>query len=129
MVPKERKYTKTHQWICEDDDGLYPVGLTAYAAEQLGEATYVELPELDADVKKGDELGVVESADSAIEVLTPVAGRVAEVNDELEGEPEQVTQSPYERGWLFKLQDVDPLDFSRLMGAKAYENYVAGLDN
>ena len=129
MVPKECKYTKSHQWIREDDDGLYLVGLTAYAAAQLGEVTYVDLPEIDDDVKKGDELGGVESAESAIEVLSPVAGRVAEVNDELEGEPELVTQSPYERGWLFRLQDVDPLDFARLMGAKAYENYIAGLDN
>lgn len=128
MFPNECKYTKTHEWIREDGDGFYAVGITAYATEQIGEVTYIDLPEVGTDVKKGDEVGAVESVKAAGEVYSPVTGRVVEVNDELEGKPELVNESPYELGWFFKLQDVDPMEFNRLMGAKAYEKYVSELD-
>ena len=128
MFPNECKYTKTHEWIREDGDGFYAVGITAYATEQIGEVTYIDLPEVGTDVKKGDEVGAVESVKAASEVYSPVTGRVVEVNDELEGKPELVNESPYELGWFYKLQDVDPMEFNRLMGAKAYEKYVSELD-
>ena len=128
MFPNEFKYTKTHEWIREDGDGFYAVGITAHATEQLGEVTYIDLPEVGTDVKKGDEVGTVESVKAASEIYSPVTGRVVEINDELEGKPELVNGSPYELGWFYKLQDVDPLEFNRLMGAKAYEKYVTELD-
>jgi glycine cleavage system H protein len=127
MYPKELRYSKEHEWI-RDEGGAYAVGITDYAAAELGDITYVELPELGADLKRGDVAGTVESVKAASDVYAPVSGRVSEINDELEGAPELVNQSPYDDGWFFRMTDVDPLELRKLMDADAYETYIAGLD-
>ena len=124
MYPNDIKYTKEHEWI-RDEGGVFVVGITEYAANQLGDVTYIELPEIGQDVKKGAAIATVESVKAASDIYSPVRGRVAEVNDDLLGKPELVNQSPYDQGWFFKLDDVDSGDLRPLMDANKYQAFVA----
>lgn len=123
MYPEDLKYTQEHEWV-RDEDGVCTVGITAYAAEQLGDVTYVELPEIGVKFTKGAEISTVESVKAASDLYAPVGGEVAEVNSALEDRPEMVNESPYGEGWFFKLKDVDPSELGSFMNAAAYAQYV-----
>lgn len=124
MFPEDCKYTKDHEWVRESD-GVWTVGITAYAAEQLGDVTYVELPEVGAEFKQGDTVSAVESVKAASDVYAPAGGRIAAVNEALENQPELVNQSPHDDGWFFKLDGVNSAELETLMDAEAYEKFVA----
>jgi glycine cleavage system H protein len=126
--PEDLRYTKDHEWV-RLDRGVYTVGITSHATEQLGDVTYVELPEVGAEFGVGDEAGTVESVKAASDVYAPVGGQVTEVNGELEDAPERVNESPFEAGWFFKLNAGDLADFDALMDAGAYETFVQELDH
>jgi glycine cleavage system H protein len=126
MNPQHLKYTENHEWI-RDDGGVYVVGITEYAAEQLGDVTYVELPEVGEEFEQDDEAATVESIKAASEVYTPVGGRVVDVNERLNEHPEIVNKSPYQEGWIFKLEDVLVAEFDDLMNAKQYDVFVKSL--
>ncbi len=126
MNPKHLKYTENHEWI-SDDGGVYTVGITAHAAEQLGDITYVELPEVGEEFGQDDEAATVESVKAASEVYAPVGGTISAVNERLEQEPEVVNKSPYGDGWFFKLEGVDVAEFDALMTADAYEKFLKEL--
>jgi glycine cleavage system H protein len=128
MYPAELKYTKDHEWIRKDGDE-YIVGITAFAAEQLGDVTYVELPSVGKAVKSGGETASVESVKAASDVYAPVAGTVSAVNDALDATPELVNESPYEQGWFFKLKDVDAAAVDALMNAAQYETLTKEQDH
>jgi glycine cleavage system H protein len=120
MTPNDRKYSKTHEWIkMEGDIGV--VGITAHAQDELGDVTFVELPEAGAAVEQGRECAEIESVKAASDIFSPVSGIVAEVNSALEDEPGIVNESPYGEGWLFKLKNVDPSQLSQLLDAAGYE--------
>jgi len=123
MNPDELKYTEQHEWIGEDH-GVYAVGITAYAAEQLGDVTYVELPDVGAEIEQDAEVATIESVKAASEIYAPVSGRVAAVNTELEEEPALVNESPYDRGWLLKLDGVDPSEMDSLMDSAGYGRFL-----
>ena len=123
MNPKHLKYSEDHEWI-RDDGGVYVVGITEYAAEQLGDITYVELPEVGEEFSQGDEAGTVESVKAASDVYAPVGGRVVAVNKKLGESPEIVNKNPYDDGWFFKLEDVDVTEFDALMSAEAYDRFL-----
>ena len=123
MYPDNVRYTEEHEWV-RDDSGYYTVGISAYAAEKLGDITYVELPDVGAEFKQGAEAGAIESVKAASEVYSPLEGTVVEVNQELEERPELVNESPYGEGWLFKLKDVNAEEINSLMDASAYEKFV-----
>ena len=123
-VPKELSYTKTHEWIGNDGDGTITVGITDHAQASLGDLVFVELPEAGKKVGAGDAVAVVESVKAASDSYAPVAGEVAEVNEQLEDAPELVNEDPFGEGWLFKMQvdDADALD--ALLDADTYEGIV-----
>ena len=123
MFPDNLKYTEDHEWV-RVEGGACVVGITAFAAEQLGDVTYVELPEVGTEFKKGDEAATVESVKAASDVYAPVSGHVIETNAELEARPELVNESPYDKGWFFKLDDFDPAELRVLMNAAAYAKFV-----
>lgn len=123
MIPQHLKYTEDHEWIRDDGD-VFTVGITDFAAEQLGDITYVELPEVDLEVAQHEEIATVESVKAASDVFSPVGGRVVEVNTALEDKPEIVNGSPYQDGWFFKLADVDTAELDQLMTAEQYEAYL-----
>ena len=123
MYPDTVRYTDEHEWV-RDDSGYYTVGISAYAAEKMGDITYVELPDVGAEFKQGAEVCAIESVKAASDVYSPLQGTVAEVNDALEEQPELVNESPYGEGWLFKLKDVNAEEMNSLMDASAYEKFV-----
>ena len=122
-VPRELRYTKTHEWIKLDGDTV-TVGITDFAQEQLSDLTYVELPEVDDEVSALDEIGVVESVKAASDVYAPVSGTVVEVNREVQETPEIVNSDPFGAGWLFKIRASDPDDVDALLDADQYEELV-----
>ncbi len=121
-----RYFTQDHEWI-EVDGDAGTVGITDYAQGQLGDITFVELPEAGATVKKGDAPCVVDSVKAASDVYAPVSGTVTESNGTLEGEPELVNTDPENGGWLFRLTLSDPSELDGLMDKVAYDAYVASL--
>lgn len=123
QYPNNCKYTKEHEWI-RADGATYVVGITSFAAEQLGDVTYVDLPKPGKEVKQGDSTAAAESVKAASDIYAPAGGRVSAVNDALADAPETVNQSPFDDGWFFKLENVNAADLGSLMDAAAYEKYV-----
>jgi glycine cleavage system H protein len=121
-----RYFSEDHEWI-EVDGDTGTVGITDYAQGQLGDITFVELPEAGSAVKKGDAPCVVDSVKAASDVYAPVSGTVTESNNALEGEPELANSDPEAVGWLFRLTLSDPAELEGLMDRAAYDEYVAGL--
>ena len=119
-------YTQDHEWIDVDGD-TGTVGITDYAQGQLGDITFVELPEAGSTLKKGDAPCVVDSVKAASDVYAPVSGTVTEANAALEGEPELVNTDPESGGWLFRLTLSNTSELGGLMDRTAYDEYVAGL--
>jgi glycine cleavage system H protein len=119
-LPETLKYTESHEWIDDHGDGTVTVGITAVAAEQLGDLVYVELPQVGARVARGANCAVVESTKAAAEVYAPIAGEVVAANAELTAHPERVNQSPYGGGWLFKLKVADRAELDALLVRDAY---------
>jgi len=121
-----RYFTEDHEWIEVDGDSG-TVGITDYAQSQLGDITFVELPEAGTALKKGDAPCVVDSVKAASDVYTPVSGTIAESNGALDGEPELVNTEAETGGWLFRLTLSDPSELEGLMDKAAYDAFVAGL--
>jgi len=119
-------FTEDHEWIKVDgDEGT--VGISPYAAKQLGDVVYVELPELGREVGKGDEAAVVESVKAASEVYAPVGGEVTAVNETLEDAPETVNASADGEGWFLKMKIADVGELESLMDEAKYKAYCEGL--
>jgi glycine cleavage system H protein len=116
-VPEDCRYTHDHEWARVEGD-VVVVGLTDYAQDQLGEIVYVDLSEAGAEVEAGGALGVVESTKSVSDVMAPVAGEVAEVNEVIVDAPELVNTDPYGEGWLVKIRSAS--DLGELLDAAAY---------
>lgn len=121
-----RYFTKDHEWIeVEGDTGT--VGITDYAQSQLGDITYVEMPEVGKTLAKGDTACVVDSVKAAADVYTPASGTISAVNEALDGEPELVNTQADTGGWLFRLTLSAPAELADLMDQAAYDDYVKGL--
>lgn len=121
-----RYFSEDHEWIDVEGD-VGTVGITDYAQSQLGDITFVELPEEGSDVNKGDSVSVVDSVKAASDVYTPVSGSVTAVNTALGDEPELVNTDAEVAGWLFRIAISDSSELEALMDRKAYDAYVAGL--
>ncbi len=119
-------YTKDHEWARVEAD-IATIGITDYAQQMLGEIIFVELPAIGKEFAGHDELAVVESTKAANDIYSPVAGKVIEVNGELESKPELINQDCYNAGWICKLQITDTKSVDSLMDSKQYEGYVGGL--
>ena len=120
------KYTEDHEWIKVDGE-IGIVGISPYAAKQLGDVVFVELPEIGREMDKGDEAAVVESVKAASEVYSPVGGEVTEVNEALEDSPALVNESALSEGWFLKIKISDADELAALMDEAAYTEYCAGL--
>ncbi len=121
-IPADLKYTSDHEWIRLDGD-VATVGITAFAAEALGDVVYVDLPQAGSAIASGDPCGEVESTKSVSDLYAPVTGEVAEVNAEVVDDPSLVNSEPFARGWLFRVK-VDG-DLGDLLDADAYAAVVA----
>ncbi|MBD3647743.1 MAG: glycine cleavage system protein GcvH [Pseudomonadales bacterium] len=119
--PDDLRYAETHEWVRVEDDGTLTVGISDYAQESLGDVVFVELPEIDSEISAKAEAGVVESVKAASDIYAPVSGRIIEVNSELEDAPEIVNESPFEKGWFFKMQPDEAEDVESLLDAAQYQ--------
>jgi len=122
----ETRYTDQHEWVRLEGDTA-TVGITKFAAEQLGDVVYVELPAAGKSVKAGGEAAVVESVKAASEVYAPVSGTVTGANDALTAEPSKVNDEPEGAGWFFQVKLSDVGEFRSLMDAAAYAEFTKGL--
>ncbi|MBR9834500.1 MAG: glycine cleavage system protein GcvH [Alphaproteobacteria bacterium] len=119
-------YSEDHEWIAVEGD-VGTVGITKYAAEQLGDVVFVEVPDVGADFAKGDDMAVVESVKAASDVYAPVSGTVSESNEALGDAPETVNEDPEGAGWFCKLTLSNKGELDGLMDADAYKTFCAGL--
>ncbi len=118
-IPNDLYYAKTHEWLKIDED-IATVGITDFAQNQLSDITFVELPDVGREVEAGDEVAVVESVKAASDIYSPVAGTIVEVNVNLEDSPDMINASPYDAGWLFKIELRKEEDVDNLMSAEEY---------
>ena len=122
----ENRYTNQHEWLSIDGD-IATVGITKYAADQLGDIVYIELPELGRKVGQGGEIAVVESVKAASEIYAPAAGEVTESNAVLSQDPAKVNADPEGDGWFFKLRLADKNELGKLMTEVQYAEFVKDL--
>ena len=124
-IPKDLKYTKSHEWVKPNADGSVTVGITHHAQDLMGDMVFVDLPQAGTQVTSGKECGVVESVKAASDVYAPVSGEIVEANSLLSDSPETVNKDPYGSGWMFRLKPADKAEVDALLDAKAYEALVA----
>lgn len=122
--PDELYYSKNHEWVRQESDGTFTVGITDYAQEQLGDLVFVELPEIDTRMGVGDEVAVVESVKTATSVYSLLTGKVIEINDALEDKPEIVNYDPYGDGWLYRIIADDEAELNELLSADGYQRLI-----
>jgi len=123
MSHEKFKFTKSHEWI-ETEGDVLRVGISEHAQRVLGDIVFVELPEVGTELKKNDELLVVESPKAAAEVYMPVDGEIVEINEALDGTPDLINSSPYEDGWIVKVKVSNAADLEALMSHDDYQKMV-----
>ncbi|MEE8402497.1 MAG: glycine cleavage system protein GcvH [Candidatus Hydrothermarchaeaceae archaeon] len=116
-------YSKEHQWA-EIADQTATVGITKHAADELGDITFVELPEIGDEFEQGEEMFVIESVKAASDVFSPLSGKVTAVNEDLVDSPETVNDSPEANGWFCKLEEIDEAELDNLMSYSEYCGYI-----
>jgi glycine cleavage system H protein len=122
-APETLRYTREHEWLrAEGDEAV--VGITAYAADELGDVVFVDLPEVGRALAKDEAFGVIESVKTASDLYAPVAGEVIEVNSALAGGPELVNAEPYGEGWMIRLRLDDAKGVDGLLDAAAYRDQI-----
>ena len=124
MVPQDLRYTKEHEWIRLEGE-IATIGITDYAAEQLGDIVFVELPDIGRAVSKLAAIGVIESVKAVSDLFAPVGGEVVESNAELAGAPELLNSDPFGKGWMLRIKVADAGQLDGLLDAAAYEALTA----
>ena len=122
----ELRFTESHEWV-RADNGIATIGITQYAAQQLGDVVYVELPEAGKSVAAGAEAAVVESVKAASEIYAPIAGVVTEGNRALAEDPAKVNADPEGEAWFFRMRIADEAALAKLMTKDQYTEFVKGL--
>lgn len=121
--PEDRKYSKTHEWFLADND-VVTVGITQFAADQLTDITFVDLPGVGSTVTAGDSFGEVESVKATSEAFSAVGGEVIDVNETLTDEPGLINSDPFGKGWMIKIRVSDKANLDTLMDAASYDQML-----
>jgi glycine cleavage system H protein len=119
-TPKDLRYSEEHEWVKVEGDKVR-IGITDFAQDELGDIVFVELPEVGDDLEADEPFGSVESVKTVSELYAPVSGKVVEVNEELDDNPEYVNESPYEKAWMVVVEPSDTSEIDNLMNADDYE--------
>lgn len=122
--PNNLKYTKEHEWVSLEGN-IATVGITEYAAEQLGDVVHIDLPEMEREVDKGAAFGVVESVKSVSDIYTPLTGKVVEINEALGENPGLINEDPYSEGWIVKVEASQLSEVEGLLSAQAYQAFLS----
>ena len=128
-VPDNLSYTEDHEWMRLEDDGLVTLGITDHAQQALGELVFVEVPDTGDSFAVGDACAVVESVKAASDVYCPLAGTVTDANSALADQPELVNSSPYDDGWIIRLEPQSAPELEDFLDAEAYQQFGAGLED
>jgi glycine cleavage system H protein len=123
--PDDLRYSREHEWV-RVDGSVAVIGITSFAADELGDIVYVELPEVGARLAQFGSFGVVESVKAVSDLFSPISGDVAEVNGELRGSPELLNTDPFGEGWIAKVTLADADELDKLLDAAAYAELTAG---
>ncbi len=115
------RFSSDHEWVRFDGDDTVSIGITEFAAGELGDVVYVELPAVGTEVKAGETMGTIEAVKTVADLFAPVSGTIMAINETLEDGPEQVNASPFEDGWFVKLKLSDRSEMDALMDADAYQ--------
>lgn len=123
-LPADFYYTEDHEWVEELDDGTLRIGISEYAAGELGDIVFVELPDVGDSLTAGEPFGSIESVKAVSDLLAPLHGTVVARNDILDDEPELINESPFEKGWMLVLQPTDRSELDRLMDQRRYKEHL-----
>ena len=123
--PDDLRYSKEHEWV-RADGGRATIGITSFAADELGDIVFVELPEVGAQLSQYGAFGVIESVKAVSDLFAPISGEVVEVNEALRDQPELVNNDPFGEGWIAKVNLAEPGELDGLMDAAAYGESTAG---
>ena len=123
-IPDNLSYTKEHEWISIKDN-IATVGISDYAQSELGDIVFVEMPNIDDVFDKNDVFGTIEAVKTLADLFLPVSGKIIEINESLESNPELVNSSPYNDGWLVKIEVGDTADLEDLLNSKDYKNLIS----
>ena len=123
-IPKELRYTSTHEWVRPEGDGVYTVGITEHAQDLLGDMVFLDLPDVGDEFAAGDDCAVAESVKAASDIYAPIAGEIIEVNEALEDAPETVNSDAFGDGWLFKIKAEDATEVDGLLDADGYAGVI-----
>ncbi len=123
-IPSELRYASTHEWVRNEGDGTYTVGISEHAQELLGDMVFVELPDVGDEVSAGEDVAVAESVKAASDVYTPITGEVVAINEELEDSPELVNSDAFGDGWMFRIKAEDVSEVEALLDAEGYGNSI-----
>jgi glycine cleavage system H protein len=126
--PDDRRYTTTHEWVQIVDD-LAVVGITQHAVAQLGDLAFIDLPESGTEVSRGDPFGEIESTKTASQLFAPVSGQIVEVHTALIEELQRIVESPFEEGWLVRIQPSNPAELEDLLSSAEYDRQVVAEDD
>ena len=121
--PANRRYTKTHEWVSLDGD-IATIGVTDFAQSELGDITYLELPEVGDPIAANQAFGIIESVKAANDIFSPVDGEVLERNEEVLATPETINASPFDQAWLVRVRVGDPQQIETLMGSEEYDAFA-----
>jgi glycine cleavage system H protein len=122
--PSELKYVKTHEYVRVEQGNIATIGITSFAADQLGDVTYVELPAVGEKLKNEQKFGVIESVKSVSDLFMPCSGEIIAVNEKLSSEPELVNEDCYQKGWMIKVKLDNPKELDQSMSADGYKQFV-----
>ncbi len=118
------RFSREHEWVREEEDGTYTIGISHYAQDALGDIVFVELPSVGETLEADEEFGVVESVKAVSDLYAPISGEVVAINEELEDSPELINESPYEAGWIVRVKAESPEEFRALWDADGYEEFL-----
>ncbi|MCU7815152.1 MAG: glycine cleavage system protein GcvH [Candidatus Thiodiazotropha sp. (ex Lucinoma kastoroae)] len=124
-TPTDRRYAKSHEWLKDEGDGSFTIGITDHAQGLLGDLVFVDLPEVGTAIEAGTDCAVVESVKAASDVYSPVTGEVIAVNEALDGAPETINDDAFGNGWMFKVKVADVGESDSLLDAAGYDALIA----
>ena len=124
MQNQEILYTKDHEWLKHNHDSIYIVGITTYAATQLGDIVYIDLPNQNSSVNQFEKLGEIESVKAVSDIYAPISGKIIEVNSDLNDHPELINDSAFDKGWLVKILVDNQFELSNLMNQTSYNSLI-----
>ncbi len=121
-IPADRRYSKEHEWALLEDDGTVRVGISEFAAHELGDVIFVEVPAVGARVTQGEHMGEIESVKAVSDLFSPITGEIVEINADIKSKPELVNEDPFTGGWLVRVKPDNADDLNNLLDPTAYKS-------